>query len=287
MPIPPSRELQQPTALRPFMREFVAFAIIAFRAGGNNVRYVVGSPSGKRNHVVSMPYEVFVMMVLMAIVATIVLPLQLLKELLGSKRVASIMRSNPTLMVRSLSCHFSFFTSLIRLGNLFAMIRLSILNIICFGFFRMVVIPTFRGSIAFLSMALIIFSPILQPFFLVNLFPLRIILAFLFPVGLIPGFILFAGTCFAYTPKLLSLLAKELRCIREKTLARASALLLRDILGYSVHAVRVPFLSSRPWDGDTSARAQTSVLYLQLYHKTAPQASSHAFYCPLYIPLEV
>ena len=71
--------LQQPTAFRPFVREFILFAQVAYRTCEHNVANVIGAATSNRDYMLS----VILGQLLMAVVALALLPLVLLLDILS------------------------------------------------------------------------------------------------------------------------------------------------------------------------------------------------------------
>lgn len=274
--------LQQSTTIRPFMRHLIPFATIACRASCNDVGDIVSASSGKRNDVFSVPCKTFLSMPLMAIVASVLLALQLLKELVSSERVAPVVIPNTVLIVDSTSQRSSAFTMVIRFLNLLSMLRMVISSVVLFSFFLMLMIILFSKRPVLFSMALIILGIIFSSLFFVFLFPLRILPASLFLMCLVIGFVLLACACSAYTSQFISVFAESGK--GKKLLTCTALFALRGIRGYTVIHVKGHSLASRLGMLATSLRQHH---FPPLYHTSALQATLYPYLCPINAPLEV
>src|SRR5258708_11486630 len=85
--------LEQSTTLRPFMQKFIMLALIAAPTGNNKVRWVIGSATRKRNHMIDV---VSFWQCTFAIVAPAFLPLVLRLNVLDSVSTTRIPLSCPS-----------------------------------------------------------------------------------------------------------------------------------------------------------------------------------------------
>lgn len=100
---------QQAPTFGPLMRQFIVLFEVAHRASSNNIVNRIAATSGKRDHMVRMPYRFCLRLALAAIVTFVFLPSNLLLKLLRCKRANGISFACPPTSMRRSSQRFSTF----------------------------------------------------------------------------------------------------------------------------------------------------------------------------------
>ena len=283
-PTPVTGYLQQPATFKPFMRQFVRLPLIARGASSNNIGDVIISSFRNRNDMLSVPYKILFSVSAAAIIAPIMLTFQLFLKLFRSERHATNLFSNAPLVINRFSNCSSILTLFICFNSLFSMRRMIVLKAILSSLFRMLMVILLSKYSMFFRMIMIVLCVVCSSLFFVFLFPLCILNSSLFSVCLVIGFVLFTCTCSTYVSKFAFVFAKG---GNGKSLLTLGTLLCGGILGYSIKHGRTSNSIVMPSDGCNVAGAKTCILYLQLYHKSAWEASSRLPFCPTYNTLEV
>lgn len=272
-----SDALQQSASFVPFVGKFVGFLLIARRTCSDNIGYIIAASSRNGNNMVSMPYKILLGMPFLAIVTLVTLAFQLLQELLTSERIASIMAGNTAFMTDCSSNCSSTFTAFISFFCLLSMFGLSVLSTICCSlFFVLLVILPSKFSMIF-SVRFIALCVISKPFFFMLLLPFSIIFLSLFFIFLIIQLILLTCTCSTFISEFCFLFAKASK--RKNLFADAALLAFGGILRYDVTHGKANSLSSR--QRVFAAPLWQHIITSTFYHKSASQATSCSFYCPV------
>lgn len=267
--------LQQPAALRPFMREFIKLLLIACGTRRNNVGDIIAPPSRKRDHMVSVPYKTLLGMALSAVIAAVTLAFNLFLELLRGKRLSTTNLSSATFMVDCLPDCLAALAPEVRFSDLSATLRLAILDSVDGSPFFMILVPLSSMYPLFFPVALIVPRVIAASFFFMLLLPFRISHTALFFMILMPLFIFCACACFALISVCCSVLVEESQRVNLSTDAALFA--LRAVERYTGIHDKACSLSSRL---RMFAASLGHHIYASFYHTSASKATLCSFYCP-------
>lgn len=290
--------LQQSSALFPFMRKFISLLLIACRASTNDVRDIIAPFSRKRDNMISVPYKIFLGILLLAIIAPMMLALNLFLELFSGKRTGGISFASASLMC-------------LRYMQFSVLICMIVSKMAFFFIFEMVLSILCSFSIFLVFMSLMILYPFTSFFLLMLIIVTSSACVFTYPTCILKAIRAFfriakarsRENLLAFRASLISIRSR----IRERILSPSSAitrptrrmkiespfifwikifrksrkglfafraLLCRGIFGYSVIHGRTTFLSSR------SRVLQAPLgqnIYTPLYHASTSEASLFPF----------
>jgi hypothetical protein len=293
--------LEKSTALGPFTQKFVALASIATAASKHNkIHIMTRIEFCARNgdcvfNIVEMLSIFALLKFYMAIIASVLLSFQLSLDLLNGQRAFDgLFADAPFLRVHSTTCTLFFQVSCI-ITSLSCQLAFPVsfpVPLASFSFFFPVfcIVPS--------TTCVFLLSTFFTMFFIV-LFPLRAYLFFvrftvgflsraylffvllgisliLFLVGVVVDFSIYLAACFAMIFQTFSRISiKKFRGSR-KPLKALCTLLLRGILRYTVHTVKLILSSSRPGSALTLAGANQYLFIPQVYHKMAYKSRMEA-----------
>ncbi len=231
--------LQQPAALGPFMWEPGMFALIAKRTSYHNIVFRIRTIANNGYHMINM---VTLIDLLLAIVAFVLLPLQLILYILSGISTSNGSFTSTAVM--------SFYSTLFRMG--------SIISFLAFTDGIRVMLDVLSSSFScqfcklWISAYACLFSLILYR-----------------SPSCIIGFL--ANLANATQTTFHSMHCMEVFRGRRFPIFALCALLQRSIRGYTIHTVEAPFY--RHAQGCIQHRLSTSFLVCSLYHKMAQEAS--------------